>query len=164
MANPITRAQVTFGNAARAAGLPEKTLRNWLDRGQVLLEGDDEREGGNWRRFSVLDVIRLAIIGRLVAYGLTVTMAYELVADTVDNQTRALIAYRNTPPRALAAILSGITLAVHKGPADEVHVIVGHTADRPADTSDLQDFLFIRAGLIATAVLDRLAGDAEPAE
>ena len=157
MNNPITRAQVTFRHAARAAGVTEKTLRNWLDRGQVILSGDDDREEGTWRRFSILDVVRLAIIGRISAYGLAVRDAAEIVSDMVDDRTQALMRFRSTPPGALVAGLHGLRLAIQKFPDGVGHQVarsVGHE-DLP-DTEGWLDFAFFHCGEIAATTLTRL--------
>jgi hypothetical protein len=52
-----------FGTAAHASGEKETRLRNWIDRGYITFDADREREGH--RRFSELDVIRMALVGRL---------------------------------------------------------------------------------------------------
>jgi hypothetical protein len=52
-----------FGAAAHASGEKETRLRNWIDRGYLTFDADHEREGH--RRFSELDVIRMALVGRL---------------------------------------------------------------------------------------------------
>lgn len=70
----IHRPEVLFRDAATAASCPPSTLRNWLDRGQVTLAADVGRDGG-WRRFTPLDVVRLALIKTLVDFGFTVRAA-----------------------------------------------------------------------------------------
>ncbi|MGH6792858.1 MAG: hypothetical protein ACRECF_09000 [Methyloceanibacter sp.] len=76
---PAGRAQVTFTRAAYAAGISEKQLRGWLDNSKVGLEGDDDRSEGQWRRFSLIDVVRLGIVGTLVSYGVPVVLAAEII-------------------------------------------------------------------------------------
>jgi hypothetical protein len=152
MANPVTRAQITFSRAAVAAGLTEKTLRGWLDRGQVILEGDAEREEGAWRRFSILDVVRLAIIGRVVRYGFEVRTAYEIVASTVDGKLRLVASYRNTPPSVIPAALQGLVIVLAYVDGKRVLRIGYSPADRP-DVSDLGDFLTVVPAMIADEVV-----------
>jgi DNA-binding transcriptional MerR regulator len=153
--HPIERAQVTFSHAARAAGVTDRTLRNWLDRGQVILEGDDGRVGATWRRFSILDVVRLAIIGRLVDYGVPVAEAYEIVADTIDPGLRGLMD-RPTTPRDLPELLRNMTVAVSREGGTTRKVSFGYQREDPASVAGLQHYIFIRAGEVATAALDRL--------
>lgn len=79
----IHRPEVLFRDAASAASCPPSTLRNWLDRGQVTLAADVGR-GRGWRRFTPLDVVRLALIKTLVDFGFTVRAADAALVDHYD--------------------------------------------------------------------------------
>jgi hypothetical protein len=66
-----------FRTAALLAEAPAKAARNWMDRGELyfLEEIDKRREGIEWRRFSIFDVMRLAVTRRLVDVGVPVRIA-----------------------------------------------------------------------------------------
>lgn len=60
-----------------------------LDRRQVTTIVPPQPHSGAWRRFQPADVVRLAVIGRLMTFGFTVAEAHEIVVQYVD---RALLA------------------------------------------------------------------------
>lgn len=69
-----------FGLTARLAKINELRFRTWLDDSLIHLDADKQRGGpSKHRRFSELDVIRIAIVSRLVPYGFTVKEASDLV-------------------------------------------------------------------------------------
>src|SRR4051812_9961518 len=73
MPNRITQPLLTPLAAAEVGDITHKTLRNWLDRGQVLLHAGPV--AGKWRRFSMWDCFRIAVAGRLVKYGVPLEVA-----------------------------------------------------------------------------------------
>ena len=156
----IAAAQITFGIAARAAGLSEKALRNWLDKGQVGLEFDRDREGASWRRFSILDVMRLAVIGALVRYGLRVQVAVSLVDTEMAAALRALATYRKTPPRAAAARFMNLRIAVSLGSArvdgDAINIRIARTPNEELDLQGMRHCLIVHVGAILDDVLTGL--------
>ena len=77
-----TEQSYSLGDAAIAAGVDWTRLKNWLDRKQIKLDGA-EPEPGRHRRFSFLDVLRIALIGQMVRWGLT--------ADTSSNLVEGLL-------------------------------------------------------------------------
>lgn len=111
MPNPITTERYSFSAAALASGASPKAIRNWLDKGQVLLQANESREPGRWRRFSVWDVLRLAIVKRLVDFCLPVELASQWAGGVLTPMNRALT-FKNTPPAALAAGLANTILVV----------------------------------------------------
>jgi hypothetical protein len=159
---PIGDAQVTFGQAARAAGITEKQLRNWLDKGQVLLIGDDKREQGQWRKFAIIDLIRIASVGRLVSYGVDVSTAYELVRTMVDTAGApeiTALASRLMTPKELKSMFRGRRMAVSRQPDGELSIRIADGLRHALDTADLTDFVFIDIGKIAASTLDRFLAD-----
>lgn len=80
---------LTTGEAARLAGMTEKTLRNWLDREQVTLPTP---RGKTQKRLSMLDCIKLAAVSKAVNYGFNVQFANAAVesafAGTLDHMKR----------------------------------------------------------------------------
>ncbi len=61
-----------FSDAHYAIGKAPSTLRNWLARGQIKLPGEHS-EG--WREFSWADIATLAVVSRLVDFGVRVEAA-----------------------------------------------------------------------------------------
>lgn len=94
MTSPARAATVLFSDAATAARVTERQLRNWLDRQQFRPLGDAGREDGRWRRFAPVDVVRLAVFGRLVANGCTVAEAGDIISIYID-PIFSLWAYKN---------------------------------------------------------------------
>lgn len=66
-----------FSDVAFGIEAPPKTLRNWLQREQVDLFSDAPLSGG-WRRFPLIDVAILALVRRLVTFGINVETASAL--------------------------------------------------------------------------------------
>jgi len=97
----VAEQRFTFGEAALAAGVTPKTLRNWTDRKLILLDADTDREDDTWRKFSLLDVIRIAFVSRLVGYCVSVRSASELIEDTIVSLAKQLRAFKNPPLAAL---------------------------------------------------------------
>jgi hypothetical protein len=145
---PAGRAQVTFKLAAHAAGITEKQLRNWLDKAQVSLQGDDERSEGQWRRFSLVDVVRIGIIGAIVGYGIPVTLAAEIINkrskeagrlpnglpynnNSIDERLREFGRYTVTPRQMIDMALRGAVLIIstdageHDVPAGTEYQVAG---------------------------------------
>ncbi|MGV3456306.1 helix-turn-helix domain-containing protein [Sphingomonas sp.] len=73
----MTSEKFRFGDVAKAIGTSPKSLRNWLQRGQVQLSSP-EPQGSNWRDFSSDDIAQLAIVRRLVDFGIEVRVADQL--------------------------------------------------------------------------------------
>lgn len=76
----------TLAQAAAAAGVSTTQARNWTsgkdDRPELTL-GDPAREAGRWRRFSPLHVYQIAIVGRLVASGVSLKDAQGEAANVI---------------------------------------------------------------------------------
>jgi DNA-binding transcriptional MerR regulator len=72
---------IPFSAAAYCAEVDEKRIRNWMDRKSIRLDANAKRVKGRYRRFSELDVIRLAIISRLSKFGLTADEASHSVEE-----------------------------------------------------------------------------------
>ena len=129
---PAGRAQITFTLAASASRATEKQLRHWLDKAQVSLQGDDERVEGQWRRFSLIDVVRLGIINALVGYGVPVVQAAEIINArnpkdgafrpdgsnltfnnfSIEQRLRDYADFTMTPRRMIDSALRGMMLVI----------------------------------------------------
>src|SRR4051794_17486063 len=89
---PLTHASVTVGMAANATGFSPRGLRLALGTGEKLpMLGDVERRAGCWRRFSAVDVVRLAVLSRLVNHGFTVGEAASVIVRKVDPHLSGLV-------------------------------------------------------------------------
>lgn len=77
----------TIREAAFAAGLSPKSIRNWLDDAEVAsnlhLDADADREGGQWRRFTFVDIVKLAVTGALSTYCVPLAYAARVANTTV---------------------------------------------------------------------------------
>lgn len=65
------RLQFRTSHVADMADIEETTLRGYLNRENIFLDGIAERQGTKDFRFSLEDVLRVAIISRLLARGMT---------------------------------------------------------------------------------------------
>lgn len=73
-------------DVARLANIEQKRFEHWLERENIYLDGIAFRPGENkHRRFSRVDVLRVAIMGRLNDYGITpLKVASRLAEEVVD--------------------------------------------------------------------------------
>lgn len=154
MSNPITAETFTFATAAMASGVPIKTLRNWLDRDQVLLDASPDRQKGKWRRFSHWDVLRLALAKPLVDYSVPVEFA-SLVVGGLLTPLNLHLGYKNSPTRVLAISLQFTTLLAWRdarGWDIEILTIPGSSPTKELPES----FIQIDVARIARRVQDAL--------
>lgn len=185
MTHPFTDSDITFSRAVQAARMEGNKLRNWLDRDQVTLEAHAERHGRSWRRFTLLDVVRLAIMWRIVEYGFTVEAADEVMVRHFDSGASTLRSVvsgmPNLPPLGAMLVEFGThTLilcrdgrsAVTAGLPHQTLAIIasdGVQGQRPGGSpvsrrsawiakefDTLTDFAVIRIGAIARDVCERL--------
>lgn len=92
-----------FGSVAKAIGVPEQTLRNWLFRGKDL-DLFTERPAGGWRAFEERDIWVFALMVEFMRFGSTVNAA-------VDAARQALDIRRN--PRTLEGVPHHLYAAPH---------------------------------------------------
>ena len=142
--------RIPAGAAALAAGISVKVLQGWTDPGRaphdrVALLGDPEREPQKWRRFSPIDVVRLAVIGRLLRYGFTVAEANKILADTLDVALFALVSYRDLPISFVLDRLHNFVIFAARTPTG----IVAKWRNRMAQDAPGDSFLTVDVGLIA---------------
>jgi hypothetical protein len=157
MQSPITERQYAFGDAVLAAGVSPAALRNWLDRGQIpeLDAEAEERAGARWRRFSLLDVLRLAMVRRVVDYGAPVAFA-GLAAGGWLASAALLLAYTRTPVAALAAHYRHRIAVVWRPDAGGWDArMIASTDDLPGGIADA--WVTIDLGTVAESVMTTLA-------
>jgi DNA-binding transcriptional MerR regulator len=82
--------KIPFSAAIEAAGISQMRLRHWLQRGQLrhLDAVRDQPDPGKHRRFSRLDIVRLALVARLVSLGYSADRASELTERTLKDAVR----------------------------------------------------------------------------
>lgn len=105
MANEATTLGYTFTEAALAAGVTPRTLRNWVDRNQIELLTLRQREAGEWRRFALVDILHLAIVAEMVPYCVPVERASALANEMIGQRVFFMDAYNNTPAFVVRAAL-----------------------------------------------------------
>lgn len=153
----------TFTEAALAAGVKPKTLRNWLDRGQIALDAEDEREGDGWRRFSFIDVLRIAFVSRLVDYCVPVRVASNLIEDTIISHAKNFRAFDNYPIRAISAAYMNTTYIMYEIGSDYVlkHEPGSFVDERTLQeiTSNTCSYLTIIPGPIVAEIIENLGLD-----
>lgn len=76
--------------AVAASKVPEPTLRNWLNRRQLPLNAQEDREEGSWRLFSERDIVTIALAGRLYRLGVPVSQIQKIVGPMVSSYEGAL--------------------------------------------------------------------------
>lgn len=106
MPNQINEKRFTFTEAALAAGLTPKQLRNWLDKERgygLVLDAETERPGDGWRRFSIVDVLRINFIGAAVEFCISVKDAAQIIETVISKKLNFLITYKNTPMGVILA-------------------------------------------------------------
>jgi len=155
LSNPVTERRYVFATATAAAGVTAKRVRNWLDADQVSLDAGEDRAPGKWRRFSVWDAVRLALVGRLVAYACPVVEANRIVAEYLERHV-LLRRYRNMPPPALAAALRGQLLFAWLDPKTGRWHSAVNTPAQPLDSSVPDTAVLVDAERVVRSVLERL--------
>jgi hypothetical protein len=150
----VNDVSIPLAQAAGAADLVAKTIRNWLDRGQFTPAHEDEREAGSWRKFSFFDVMRMAVMGRLVSHGFAISEA-ETKADEIVPQL--IGRYKRVPVGALAAAMKGKTLAIARARGSETPVVMVIAGQNPASHAENKiDVTFINLEMLTRQAIDFL--------
>ena len=97
-------------DVARLASVEQKRFEHWLDRENIYLDGIAFRPGENkHRRFSRLDVVRVAVMGRLNDFGITpLKVASRLAEEVVDPY-----GFRTGKADAILPIESRVDITLH---------------------------------------------------
>lgn len=80
MDNPLARLDLRFSDVVFAIDTTPKSLRKWLQSGKLNLDSDTQ-EG--WRKFSLKDLAVLAIMRKLVDFGVSVEDAARIAEDQI---------------------------------------------------------------------------------
>lgn len=181
--------EISFGRAALCAGVNEKTLRGWLDRKQVTLSAEAGRTGRGWRRFTATDVVRIAIMKRIVDYGFGVEAADAVLCAHFDDAAftaRALAGQFDESTVLQQSLMMALLILCRDGrvalvrgalPHEPVFIIRAGEDPEPvaqepwraakgsewflSDSHTITDFCLIRMGAIAEDVGTRLRSTAE---
>lgn len=106
---------VSLGDAAYAAGIEWTRVRNWLDRGQIKLDADADKDSGKHRRFYFWDVVRIGMIGRFVRYGMNVETASKMTETYfmrfLDKTQRQFLSNPESPANLIRSFFDGSLLA-----------------------------------------------------
>ncbi|MBC7284992.1 MerR family transcriptional regulator [Hoeflea sp.] len=151
--NQLTQIKIRFSDAAHAIGVKPKVLRNWLQRNQIALFSD--HTGAKWTEFTLGDIAVLAVIRRLVEWGIKVDQANKIAFSLIRQRAGMLIIYRNTPKEALIATLRNFRLLLaHDDDTGELmSAIVHHQDALPLDDTD---FVFVNIGVVVEVAFSRL--------
>jgi len=87
----------SLANAAYAAGVDWTRLKNWLDRGLITLDGAMP-DPGKHRRFSFIDILRIAFIGRLCRFGVGPEEASMIVENLLGKDGGFILFKREKKP------------------------------------------------------------------
>ena len=154
--NEITAPRFKFGQAAYGAGITAKTLRNWLQRGQIELfnaRGEDDAHFA----FSLADLVILAVVAELVRYGMPVRDAFDGI-DRIRREIGLLATFKNTPLRALYPALMNKRIWATSGIAGWGLMIEedGETPNRDEAEEKLTSILIINVAACYGEVLRRV--------
>src|SRR5690348_14331053 len=101
----IARREVVY-----ATGCSVQDLKDWTHKRAVKLDADELRvenyDGVGWRRFSTRDCVFLALVRRLIDFGVGLRPAAGL-AKFALKRLDGIERYRNTPHGAIAALFAG---------------------------------------------------------
>jgi hypothetical protein len=103
--------------AAYAAGVCPRTFRDWIANGAIRLLAPRSAPG-RWLRVSPADIVRLAVAGRLLAFGFTLAEANEIIRDHLDTRIEgaASLADGGASWHLLENLLRGHALTVSREP------------------------------------------------
>ena len=83
--------QYPFNSVTKITDVKMRQLRNWLERGAIKLDANDKRKNGKHRRFSEMDMFRIALISSLVSMGFSHIRASEIAESTNVKDKRLCI-------------------------------------------------------------------------
>ena len=78
MSNPLTDLVLRFSDIVFAIDTTPKSLRKWLQNDKLSLDSDSQ---SGWRNFSLFDLAILAIMRKLVDFGISVEVAHKIARD-----------------------------------------------------------------------------------
>ncbi len=111
----VRRTAVVYG-----VGTTGKTVDNWLQRGQVTLPSGPNTPG-TWRGFAAADVAVLALVQRIVEFGLPVALASDFANRALKEAAGARLPdLASAPKDSIKELGAGLRLAVWRGSKDRI--------------------------------------------
>ena len=156
--NELTHRKIRFSDAARAIGVKPKTLRNWLQRNEIVLISDYATPG--WTEFLLADIAVLAVMRELVRFGFPVDHANEIALLHLLREAGITLQYKNAPAAVLVAYLKPFRLFVY--PEEDSEDLKSLMTQELSDAlPDMNAVLVVRPGHVVELAFDRLALDDE---
>ncbi len=151
MGNPLTDLELRFSDVVFAIETTPKSLRKWLQNDKVRLDSDSQ-EG--WRNFSPYDLAVLAVMRKLVDYGVRVQEASWIAKVHIRGMpgVRGATLIMAGHMHMLSDSLEGQTLVV----AREGNGWIAWKNDEPIDR-ELDAKLVLNLGKIVGRAFDRVA-------
>jgi hypothetical protein len=144
---------LTVLSAAYVAFVESKVLRNWLDKRGFALVGTPDRGMNDRIRLAPVDVIRVALTGRLLRYGFSLAEAVGILADVLP---RFLPLHAASPDISFDELVEGLA-DCHFGVIREQGgmVIFWQTPDETSEPPAIDYALVLDAGRIAVGCRNR---------
>lgn len=152
----LSNRKIRFSDAAHAIGVKPKALRNWLQRNKIILF--TKYDGREWAEFSFADIAVLALMRRLVKWGLKVDYANEIAFSEIQAKAGPLLSFENAPLETLPALLSGWQLFLFD--EDENGDPIAAMIPAQDVLPQRSDFLFVNPGQVVSEAFSRLASPA----
>lgn len=147
--NAVADKKLRFSDAVYALETTPKSLRKWLQNPDFRLIS--EQPEGEWKNFSFADIGCLAIMRKLVDFGVGVVDANEIASDVIKHKLGPLLKSKNMPPRALEAGFSNMTLAVWRDQDGWRFDLLYPASDAPDEAA----ILFVRLGSVIKRAVSR---------
>jgi hypothetical protein len=145
----IADKKLRFSDAVFALETTPKSLRKWLQNPAFRLIS--EQPEGEWKNFSFADIGCLAIMRKLVDFGVGVVDANEIAADVIKHKLGPLLKSKTMPPRALEAGFANMTLVVWRDRENWGFDLLNPLQDAP----DEEAILFVYLGSVMKRAVSR---------
>ncbi len=143
--NPLLDFKIRFSDAAYAIESTPKALRNWIQKGQVTLVSEDTI---GWREFSLAEIAILAVIRRLVNFGMKVEEANQLANDAA----RSLFEYEKISAKTFKLAIRPVSMLVWRDPEWKMKLL---ERDEPLPDG-LDTFLVIKLNRVYERIFERV--------
>ena len=158
MSNPLTDLELRFSDVVFAIDTTPKSLRKWLQSGKLKLDSDSQ---SGWRNFSHYDLAILAIMRKLVDFGISVEVASKIAKAhlrTKPGWPGATLIMAGAP-HMLPDSFIGQTLVVAREGSDWTtwKFDTNHPLDRSPEAGELDAKLVLNLESIVGRAFDRAA-------
>lgn len=148
---PATEKKFRFAEATYSIESTPKSLRKWLQNDKVELVDSGDEEG--WRDFSFADLVVLALMRKLVDFGVGVEEANGYARNIVETLLMAHLGHRKTPPAALVARFTDVVGLLWRKLDDDSWLFRLVRHDEPAPAAA---YAVIDTHAVVKRVLERL--------